>query len=257
MNWIDTHAHLYLEAFEEDQLLVVQKALDCGIEKIMLPNIDLDSFPKMMSLCSQFQKNLFPMIGLHPCDVHQNWESIISELQAQYQPNTFIAVGETGIDLYWDKSTLDWQKEAFKTQIKWAKEWKLPIVIHARESTAEILEILDENMGEDLTGIFHCFSGNESEAKRIMEYKTFKLGIGGSVTYKNSSLPSILKNIPLSYIVLETDSPFLPPTPHRGKRNESSYIPIIGDFVATIYEIPTKEIAKITTQNALEIFKFA
>jgi len=257
MKWIDTHAHLYLSDFSSDIPALVDRAKKQNVYKMMLPNIDLESFSKMMELTKSYPEYFFPMIGLHPCDVRDDWGSILDQLRNHFSPNTFIAVGETGIDMHWDTSTLDIQKLAFKQQIQWAKEWNLPIIIHARKSTSIILDIIESEMSSNLSGIFHCFSGNEKEAERVNALKSFKFGIGGSVTYKNSELPQILKKIPITSVVLETDSPFLPPVPHRGKRNESSYIPIIGEAISNIYQIPIEKVAAITTQNALEIFKLA
>ncbi len=257
MEWIDTHAHLYLEEFAPDLQSIVDRARQNNVSKIMLPNIDLESFPRMLELSDQFPGFFYPMIGLHPCDVNANWEIELQKIKSQFSSDTFIAIGETGIDLHWDSSTLEIQKLAFKQQIQWAKDWHLPIVIHARKSTSIILDIIESEMTPDLTGIFHCFSGNEQEAERLKALNNFKVGIGGSVTYKNSELPQVLKKIPLSLIVLETDSPFLPPVPFRGKRNESAYLPLVGEAISNIYQISLDKVAEITTNNAKEIFKLA
>ncbi len=257
MEWIDTHAHLYLEEFAPDLQSIVDRARQNNVSKIMLPNIDLESFPRMLELSDQFPGFFYPMIGLHPCDVNANWEIELQKIKSQFSSDTFIAIGETGIDLHWDSSTLEIQKLAFKQQIQWAKDWHLHIVIHARKSTSIILDIIESEMTPDLTGIFHCFSGNEQEAERLKALNNFKVGIGGSVTYKNSDLPQVLKKIPLSLIVLETDSPFLPPVPFRGKRNESAYLPLVGEAISNIYQISLDKVAEITTNNAKEIFKLA
>lgn len=254
MKWIDTHTHLYVKEFDEDFNEVLSRATASGVQPLLLPNIDLLSFDNMMLKCQENPGLLYPMLGLHPCDVKEDFSQVLEVLENKFQPGLFCAVGETGIDLYWDRSTFDIQKESFITQIQWAKKWNLPIVIHSRESTGEIIEIIEPLLDERLRGVFHCFSGTAEHAQAIMQMKTFKLGIGGSITYKNNPLRTFLNSIPLEYIILETDSPYLPPTPHRGKRNESSFIPIIGDEVATLYQKPIDEIAKITTNNAKTLF---
>jgi TatD DNase family protein len=255
MSWIDTHSHLYLDAFDFDRDNCIHRAFQNNVEIILLPNIDNISFKKMLNLASQFPDKIFPMIGIHPCYVGEHWEQDLQLLKKQYSPQTFKAVGEIGIDLHWDTSTLEIQKMAFRAQIQWAKEWDLPIVIHSRASTSVIIDIIEEEMDPRLFGVFHCFSGTKEDADRIMHLQQFMLGIGGNITYKNSSLSSWLKEIPLSKIVLETDSPYLPPVPYRGKRNESSYLPLIGQFLSEIYEVPIELVKSVTTQNAKEIFK--
>ncbi len=256
MKWIDTHAHLYLDKFQEDIDEVFQRMISEGVEKVFLPNIDLTSLPGMMTLAENHPQVAYPMIGLHPCDVKEDYQAVLDQLKTFYlnQPEKFIAVGEIGIDLYWDKSTLKIQIEAFKEQISWAKQWSLPIVIHCRDSFDEIFEVLESEKSPDLYGVLHCFTGDESQAKKAIDLN-MKLGIGGVATFKNGGLDKALKNIPLEEMVLETDSPFLAPTPFRGKRNESSYIPLIGSKLAEITGRRIEEVAEITTQNALRIFK--
>ena len=255
MTWIDTHAHLYVSAFEADYPLAVQRALDGGVDKIMLPNINVESLPDVISLSAAYPHQIFPMIGLHPCDVKADWEIQLSLLLKQMNDAHFVGIGETGIDLYWDKSTLEWQKQAFIQQIGWAIQYNKPIIIHARESMKIILEIIEQHWSQSLSGIFHCFSGDQEDLDRVVSLQNFKIGIGGTLTYKNNELPKLLKKEHLPYIVLETDSPYLPPVPHRGKRNESSYIPLIGEALSNVLAIPIENIAQITTKNAIEIFQ--
>lgn len=255
MIFTDTHSHQYHNKYKEDRDETILRAIDNGVTRIFLPNIDLDSIPQMKSLVKRFPDNCFPTMGLHPTDVKKDgYLDVLAKIKTELDSQKYYAVGEIGIDLYWDKTTLEIQIEAFKMQIQWAKDKKLPIIIHARDSFDEIFEVLDEVNDEKLFGIFHCFVGTEEQAKRIINYGGFKLGIGGVVTFKNSGLSESIKNIDLKHIVLETDAPFLSPTPHRGKRNESSYIPLIADKLATIYRVQIEEIARITTENSVEVF---
>ncbi len=256
MMFIDTHAHLYAKEFDEDRHAMLQIAINVGVEKFFLPNIDEDSIEGMHQLCKDFPNQCYPMMGLHPCSVAANYKEQLATIKEAFNPNFHIGIGEIGIDLYWDKSLLKEQLEAFEEQIKWAKELRLPIVIHARDSFDEIFEVVDGLNDENLRGIFHCFTGNEAQANKILGYGGFKLGVGGVVTFKNSGLAEVLKNIPLSELVLETDSPYLAPVPKRGKRNESSYIPLIAAKLSEVYECSLKEIATTTTNNALTLFNF-
>ncbi len=252
---IDTHTHLYSEQFDEDRDEMIRRALDAGVERFYLPSIDSSYYAKMVELKNQYPGNMFLMMGLHPCDVKQDtYEQELAFVKQKLEEESFAAIGEIGLDLYWDKSTLEIQKQAFKQQIKWAKEYKLPIVIHVREAFEEVLEIIREERSSELYGIFHCFSGNLEQAKEAIELG-FSLGIGGVVTFKNGKIDQFLKEVPLKHIVLETDSPYLSPVPYRGKRNESAYIKLVADKLSDIYEIPLEQITKITTENALEIFK--
>ena len=255
MMFIDTHAHLYAKEFDEDRDEMLQNALKEGVQKFFLPNIDETSIAGMHKLCQSYPTNCYPMMGLHPCSVKENVKEQLATIKQAFDPNLHIGIGEIGIDLYWDKSLLKEQIVAFEEQIKWAKELKLPIVIHARDSFDEIFEVVDALNDEHLTGIFHCFTGNEEQAAKILNYGGFKLGIGGVVTFKNSGLTEVLKNVPLSELVLETDAPYLAPVPKRGKRNESSYIPFIAAKLTEIYGCSLKEIATATTKNALTLFK--
>lgn len=252
--FIDTHTHLFGEAFDEDRTEIVQNAIKSGVEKMLLPNIDVASIDKVFKLAQQFPTNCYPMMGLHPGSVGENYQADLAIIKTALFSNPCVAVGEIGMDLYWDKTYLNEQADAFRSQISWAKELKLPIVIHARDAFEEIFEIVDELNGNDLTGVFHCFTGNEQQAKHILNYGGFKLGIGGVVTYKKSELPEVLKSIDLEALILETDSPYLPPVPFRGKRNESSYLLHVAEKLAEIYQVPLKVIADQTTKNALELF---
>ena len=253
--FIDTHTHLYSEQFNDDRTEMIQRAINAGVERMYLPNIDLDSIDGMHALENQFPENCFAMMGLHPCSVDQNWESVLGEIKKHINRREYAAIGEIGMDLYWDKFFIEEQKAAFRMQIEWAKELGWPIVIHARDSFAEIFEIMDEAYDERLSGIFHCFTGGEAEVNHILKYSNFSFGIGGVVTYKKSDLPEVLSLIPLNKLVLETDAPYLPPTPFRGKRNESSYLLHTAEKVAEILELPLAELGKVTTENALKLFK--
>lgn len=255
MQLIDTHTHLYAEQFDNDRTEAIQKAIGVGVDKFFLPNIDSKSIQGMHDLEKEFPGQCYSMMGLHPCSVDENWEKELDLMESRLDEHNYIAIGEIGIDLYWDKTFLKQQEKAFRRQIAWAKERSLPIVIHCRESFNEILAILDELNDEKLFGIFHCFTGSLEQAKHILGYGGFKLGIGGVVTFKNSGLDKVVQNLELKDLVLETDSPYLAPTPFRGKRNESSYILNVADRLSDIYEVPVKEIAEQTTKNALEIFK--
>ena len=257
MFFIDTHTHLFSTSFDEDRTAVVERAVKAGVETLLLPNIDLESIEPMYDLCNQFPQNCFPMMGLHPGSVDANWEMNLEIIRKNLFERKNYAVGEIGMDLYWDKTFQNEQAEAFRKQIAWAKELALPIVIHAREAFDEIFEIVDELNDERLTGVFHCFTGTVEQAKRIQNYGGFKIGIGGVLTYKKAELDLVLKEIELSEMILETDSPYLPPTPHRGKRNESAYLLHIAEKLADVKECTLKVIADTTTATAKELFKLS
>lgn len=252
--FIDTHTHLYSEQFAEDRTEMIQRAIAAGVERMYMPNIDLDSIEGMHALEKQFPENCFAMMGLHPCSVDVNWELVLAKMRLMLDKRPYVAVGEIGIDLYWDKTFINEQKEAFRTQIQWAKELELPIVIHARDSFPEIYEVLDQENDERLRGIFHCFTGNEQDVQKILDYRDFSFGIGGVVTYKKSDLPETLKHIPLDKLLLETDAPYLSPVPYRGKRNESAYVVHTAEKIAEILELPLSKLQEVTTQNALRVF---
>ena len=254
MNFIDTHTHLYTDQFNEDRAEVVKRAIESGVTKLFLPNIDLESIDGMHNLVKEFPANCFPMMGLHPCSVTENWKEELSVIKSNLETNTYCAIGEIGMDLYWDKTKLEFQKAAFSTQIEWAKEMNLPIAIHVRDAFDETFEIMDMLNSNQLRGVFHCFTGNLEQAKHILSYGGFKLGIGGVLTFKNSGLDKVISEIDLKHLVLETDSPYLAPTPHRGKRNESDYITLIASKLAEIKNVPIETIATITSNNALELF---
>lgn len=255
MHLIDTHTHLFAQQFDEDRSEVIHRALVKGVKQMLLPNIDCSSIQPMLNLCAEFPKNCFPMIGLHPCDIKENYLEELEFFEEWLQKEKFVAVGEIGIDLYWDKSTLSIQEDAFRRQVELAKKYKLPVAIHVRNSFDEVLSIIDGLNDDNLSGVFHCFTGDEAQANHIINYGGFKLGIGGVVTFKNSGLDKTLRTISIENLILETDSPYLAPTPYRGKRNESSYVVIIAKKLAEIYGKSLEEIASITTQNAKELFK--
>lgn len=255
MFFTDTHTHLYLNAFDEDRDLVVQNAIDQNIKYMLLPNIDSGSVDGMLDLCKQFPKNCFPMMGLHPTSVKENYKEELENVKTWFENQKFCAVGEIGIDLYWDKTFIKEQEEAFRFQIELALKKDLPIVIHSRESFDEIFKVLEDYRNSGLKGVFHCFTGNLDQANFAIELG-FLLGIGGVVTFKNSGLDKVVKDIDLQHIVLETDSPFLAPMPFRGKRNESAYINIIAKKISDIKNINIAEIARVTTQNANNLFNF-
>ncbi len=249
----DTHTHLYSEAFDEDRHDVINRAIAAGISRFFIPAIDSTYTESMLKLESDYPENMFLMAGLHPTHVKENYKAELQHVETMLAQRSFYAVGEIGIDLYWDTSTLTIQQEAFKHQIKLAKQYKLPIVIHCRESFDEIFEILEQEKGDDLFGIFHCFSGDIKQAHQVISYN-MKLGIGGVATFKNGKIDQFLNQIDLKHIVLETDSPYLAPAPYRGKRNESAYITKVLEKLAEIYNVTEEHIASVTTQNSKEIF---
>lgn len=249
----DTHTHLYSEEFSEDREQMIQRAFDAGVTRLFVPSIDSSYTQSMYELEAKYPDNVFLMMGLHPTYVKDNYEEELAHVERELASRKFAAVGEIGIDLYWDKSTLMQQQYAFKHQIQLAKKYKLPINIHCRDAFDEVFEVLESEKGDDLFGIFHCFTGNFEQAQQAISYN-MKLGIGGVVTFKNGKIDQFLNDIPISNIVLETDSPYLSPVPHRGKRNESSYTKLVAEKLALIYNKNLTEIAEITTKNALDIF---
>jgi TatD DNase family protein len=254
MNFIDTHCHLYLPEFAFDRQTVVQKAIDIGVNRILMPNIDSTSWQSMLELFQQYPDICFPMAGLHPTSVlPETIENEMDEVRIQLETGNHIAVGEIGIDLYWDKTHQSLQEEAFLYQVQLAKKYKLPVAIHVRKSFDEVWHILKPETGADLKGVFHCFPGDETQARMVTE-AGFMLGIGGVVTFKNSHLQKVVAAVGPEHIILETDAPFLAPTPYRGKRNEPAYIPIIAEKVAELCGISIEDIADITTRNALKLF---
>ena len=253
MQIIDTHTHLYLEQFKEDIDCVILKAKENGVSKFIFPAIDSSHFENMHNLKNRYPENIYLMTGLHPTDVKENYKEELEFVKNSLKKYNYVAVGEIGIDLYWDKSFLKQQQEAFRFQIKLAIKNDLPIVIHCREAFNEIFEILNEENCENLRGVFHCFTGDLNQAKKAISLG-FLLGIGGVVTFKNAGVDKFLNQIDLKHIVLETDSPYLAPVPFRGKRNESSYIIYVVEKLSELYKIPKEEIASVTTNNAKKMF---
>jgi len=249
----DTHTHLYSDSFNEDRDLMMQRAFQAGVTRFFIPAIDSEHTKAMFDLEESYPENVFLMMGLHPTSVKENYELELAHVYEQFEKRTFYAVGEIGIDLYWDTSTLTIQQDAFKRQIQLAKKHQLPIVIHTRNSFDEVFDVLDSEKDENLRGIFHCFSGTEEQAEQAISYN-MKLGIGGVVTFKNGKIDQFLNKIDLQHIVLETDAPYLSPVPYRGKRNESSYLSLICKKVAEIYQTDEEVVARITTANSKGIF---
>tara|TARA_Y100000385_G_scaffold11471_1_gene11886 strand:- start:696 stop:1463 length:768 start_codon:yes stop_codon:yes gene_type:complete len=250
----DTHTHLYSEAFDIDRDQMIERALKAGISRFYLPAIDSSYTESMYALEQKYPENIFLMTGLHPTHVKQDPKTELAHVKENLQHRKFVAIGEIGIDLYWDKTNLKQQQTAFRFQIQLAKQYKLPIVIHCRDAFDEVFEILEAEKSDDLFGIFHCFTGTLAQAHRAISYN-MKLGIGGVVTFKNGKIDQFLSEIDLSHIVLETDAPYLSPEPFRGKRNESAYLLNVLDKVAVVYGMDKQDIAEITTHNALDIFK--
>ena len=254
MNWIDTHTHLYSEQFDEDRDEMMQRAFRDGVDTLLLPNIDKDSIQPMLDLVEKYPKNCQAMMGLHPGSVGADWQEQLSLMKPYFSSHKMIAVGEIGMDLYWDKTFIEQQKLAFREQINWAKELQLPIVIHARDAFDEIFEILDDTIDERLTGVFHCFTGNIEQAQKILTYPNFYMGIGGVITYKKAALDEVLIHVPLDKMMMETDSPYLPPVPYRGKRNESSYLVHSAQKLADTHKLKMSDLAEITSANARKLF---
>lgn len=267
----DTHTHLYSTKFAYDREAMIQRALDAGVTRLFLPNVDAESIPGMLELATKYPQNCFPMMGLHPCHVKDDAAAQLETVRrwlfekmddtGTVHPVNFCAVGEIGLDYYWDLTYREQQKAALRLQVGWAKQLGLPIVIHSRESFDDIIVILEEladcqtERSRSLRGVFHCFTGTVAQARRAMDIG-FYLGIGGVVTYKNSGLAEVVKEINLDRIILETDSPYLAPVPHRGKRNESAYVKLVADKVAETLRLTTEEVAAKTTANSVELFGF-
>ena len=250
----DTHTHLYSEAFDEDRDEMIKRAIQMNVTRFFVPAIDSTYTKSMLQLENDYPNHVFLMMGLHPTHVKEHYKQELEHVEGMLKKRKFYAVGEIGIDLYWDKTTLAIQQEAFKHQIKLAKKHKLPIVIHCRESFDEIFEILEQEKGDDLFGIFHCFTGTLEQAHEAISYN-MKLGVGGVATFKNGKIDQFLNQIDINHIVLETDAPYLAPVPYRGKRNESAYIYKVLEKLAVIYNKTEEDIANITTQNSKDIFK--
>jgi TatD DNase family protein len=249
----DTHTHLYYETDPEKLSDLMQRSLDNKVSRLFLPNVDSDSMALVFGLTEQYPEYCFPMLGLHPCDVKENFKEELDSISKEIARRKIYAIGEIGIDLHWDKTTLSIQQQAFRTQIGWAKHSGLPIVIHCREAFDEIFDILSELKDDKLRGIFHCFSGTLEQAEKVIQLG-FYLGIGGVLTYKNSGLDKVVQDISLDHLVLETDSPYLTPVPFRGKPNESSYLIYIAQKLADLKQVSLEEIAEVTTYNSRVVF---
>jgi TatD DNase family protein len=252
--YLDSHTHLYLDAFKEDQDKMIQRALDAGVKRLLLPNIDSHTLESMYSLADKYPGICYPMMGLHPTSVKENYLEELKLIESQLDKKGIIAIGETGIDLYWDQTYLKQQEEVFHTQIQWAMELDLPLVIHARDSFPEIFRALEKAGGPHLRGVFHSFTGTAEDLSQALSFD-FMIGINGIVTFKNSGLSEVVQAIPISNLLLETDAPFLAPHPYRGRRNESSYLPEIAAKVAEIHNLTIEDLARITTQNAEQLFR--
>ena len=255
MQFIDTHSHLYSSQFDEDRTQAINDAISAGVSTILLPNISSEYTKGMIEVCGEFPENCFPMMGLHPCNVNEdNLEGELLHVEQELAKGKYIAVGEIGLDLYWDKTKLEIQKKAFIHQIELAKKYKLPIAIHVRDSFAEAIEIIEKLNDESLTGVFHCFTGRVEDAQRVINLGDFYLGIGGVLTFKNSGLDKTIAKIELQNLILETDAPYLAPAPFRGKRNESKYMVNIAEKLAEVQQIDIDLVARITTLNAKKLF---
>lgn len=253
--FVDTHSHIYSEEFDSDRDQAIERAVAAGISKIVLPNIDCATITPLLDLTHSHPGLFVPLIGLHPTSVTPDFRSDLKMIETWYNKQLFSGIGEIGIDLYWDKTYLEEQLEAFRIQLGWAKQAGMPVVIHVRDSFAEVIRVLEEEKDERLTGVFHSFTGNSDQAQQIIGLG-FKIGIGGIVTFKNSGLDHTVQQTDLRYIVLETDSPWLTPVPYRGRRNESAYIPLIAARIAALHHIPVEEVARVTTLNAQQLFGF-
>lgn len=251
--YTDSHTHLYLDAFELDREEMIQRALQMGVSRMLLPNIDSATIGPLFSLVEQFPGHCLPMMGLHPTSVKENYKEELGRIEAALERPDIVAIGETGIDLYWDKTFLREQEEVFATQIRWAMELDLPLVIHARDSFPEIFQVLDSAGGPRLRGVFHSFTGGLEELEQALSYN-FMIGFNGIVTFKNSNLGEVVKATPINRLLLETDAPFLAPVPQRGKRNESSYLPEIAIKVSEMHNLTKEEVARITSSNAELLF---
>lgn len=255
IEFIDTHTHLFEPEFNEDRDAAVQRALDAGVRTLCLPCINYGSIERVQNMCSRYAGTCYGMVGLHPTEVGDGYLAVLDKMYSLLKnDNSVIAIGEVGLDFYWDDKHRKEQIDAFSCQIDWAEETGLPLAIHSRSAFEELYATMDSRRGKGLGGVFHCFSGTAEEAKKLLSFDGFYLGIGGVLTYKNSTLPQALKDVPLERIVLETDSPYLSPVPHRGKRNESAYIPCVAAALATLYGTSIEEVARVTTANARRLF---
>ncbi len=255
MKLTDTHIHLYAGEFTSEFETLMQQGFDKDIRRYVIPNIDAGTVEPMFAICRQYPGICFPALGLHPCSVKQDYVAVLETIYRRFEEQHIVAIGETGIDLYWDKTYVKEQEKAFLTQLHWARDFNLPVIIHSRESTNMLTKILEANRSLDVRGIFHCFSGDLEQAKRITNLG-FHLGIGGVLTFKNSGLAQVIEQIDLQYLVLETDAPYLAPAPHRGKRNEPAFLALVAEKLAAVKRVSVEEIAEITSLNAAAIFSF-
>lgn len=257
---VDTHTHLYCEEFDNDRDAVVERALAEGVTKLVMPNIDVSSLPRLLKMCADYPSVCYPLIGLHPEEVRADYELALGDMRQRLEESfssessKYIGIGEVGLDFYWDSTFRTQQLDAFEQQVRWAVEFDLPLVIHSRNAFQELYAIMEKYRSTTLRGIFHCFGGTVEEAQALLSFPGFKLGIGGAVTYKKSTLPEVLRSVPLNRIVVETDAPYLAPVPHRGRRNESAYIVDTVRCLAGIYEMTPEDISAATAQNAFEVF---
>lgn len=249
---VDTHNHLYVDAFDEDREEAISRSISAGVDRILLPNIDVDSIPKMHALEDAYPGKIFSMMGLHPCDVKEGFRADLELMYSKFTDRKYVGVGEVGMDLYWDSSTKPWQEEALQIQIKWAEEFNLPLSLHTRNATQEVIQILKPYKNK-VRGVFHCFSESKELANEIIKLG-FKLGIGGVITFKKAGIRDVIAELGIDHLVLETDSPYLAPTPYRGKRNEPAYVRLIADEIAQLTGKSTVEVAKQSTLNAESIF---
>ncbi|MBQ2435882.1 MAG: TatD family hydrolase [Bacteroidaceae bacterium] len=256
---IDTHSHLFVEEFDVDRSEVMQRAREVGVQHVLMPNIDLASVAPMLQVCQEYRGFCYPMLGLHPTEVGADYPVVLSKLKAllDKQPQTFLAIGEVGLDLYWDKTYKDEQIVALEEQIAWALEYDLPLVIHSREAFDEIYTLFSRYKDSSLRGIFHSFTGTADEAQALLEFPGFLLGINGVATFKKSTIPEALSHVPLTRVVVETDSPYLAPVPYRGKRNESAYVVRVVEKLAEIYGLTAESVAAQTYANAATLFRLA
>lgn len=253
--FVDTHTHLFTEEFDEDREEMIARALDANVKKMFLPNIDLQTISSMYQLADAYTENCLPMMGIHPEAVKEDYLDVLNQAYQEFGKRQFIAVGEIGMDLYWDKTYQKEQAEALKIQLEWAKEFDLPFSMHVRDCFPEVFEVLKDSWDEKSKGVIHCFTGGKEEVDTILSFDNLYFGIGGISTFKKAGLSEVLPLIPLDRILLETDSPYLAPIPKRGRRNESSFIPYIADHLSDVLEISVEEVMRITTENVRRLFK--
>lgn len=252
---IDSHSHIYAEEFDEDRAEVIERAKSCGVSKLILPNVDAASLQRMLNTEADFPDYCYAAIGLHPTSVNENFISELELVKSELERRSYVAIGEIGIDLYWDKSFLNEQITVFRRQLEWALEYKLPVIIHVRDSFNETMKVLGEFAGKGLTGVFHSFTGTIDDAAQIIDFGGFYMGINGILTFKNSGLSGVIEHIGIDYLLLETDAPYLTPAPYRGKRNESAYLGLVSKKMAEIFGKSEKEIDEITTRNVKNLFR--